>query len=85
MGYYAKFFTFYTYKNRVEGPLRIFAVSPLRVLFIRRKELPRLMNDILDELAPVKSMRVRDKDVPYMTSKWKSAIRAKRKATSNYT
>ena len=43
-----------------------------------------LMNDILDELAPVKSMRVRDKDVPYMTSKWKSAIRAKRKATSKY-
>ena len=43
-----------------------------------------LMNDILDEVAPVKSMRVRDKDVPYMTSKWKSAIRAKRKATSKY-
>ena len=42
------------------------------------------MNDVLDELAPVKSMRVRDKDVPYMTSKWKSAIRAKRKATSKY-
>ena len=36
-----------------------------------------LMNDILDEVAPVKSMRVRDKDVPYMTSKWNSAIRAK--------
>ena len=36
-----------------------------------------LMNDILDEVAPVKSMRVRDKDIPYMTSKWKSAIRAK--------
>ena len=43
-----------------------------------------LMSDILDEVAPVKSMRVRDKDVPYMTSKWKSAIRAKRKATSKY-
>ena len=43
-----------------------------------------LMNDILDELAPVKSMRVRDNDVPYMTSEWKSAIRAKRKATSKY-
>ena len=45
------------------------------------------MNDILDEVAPVKSIRVRDKDVPYMTSKWKSAIRAiraKRKATSKY-
>ena len=43
-----------------------------------------LMNDLLDEVAPVKSMRVRDKDVPYMTSKWKSAIRAKRKAMSKY-
>ena len=42
------------------------------------------MNDMLDELPPVKSMRVWDKDVPYMTSKWKSAIRAKRKATSKY-
>ena len=43
-----------------------------------------LMNDILDEVAPIKSMRVRDKDVPYMTSEWKSAIRAKRKTTSKY-
>ena len=43
-----------------------------------------LINDILDELAPIKSMRVRDNDVPYMTSEWKSAIRAKRKATSKY-
>ena len=40
------------------------------------------MNDILDEVAPVKEMRVRDKDVPYMTSDWKSEIRAKRKATA---
>ena len=40
------------------------------------------MNDILDELAPVKSMTVRD--VPNMTSKWKSAIRAKQKATSKH-
>ena len=29
-------------------------------------------------------MRVRDKDVPYMTSHWKSAIRAKRKANDKY-
>ena len=29
-------------------------------------------------------MRVRDKDVPNMTSEWKSAIRAKRKATSKH-
>ena len=43
-----------------------------------------LMNNILDEVAPVKKMRVRDKDVPYMTSHWKSAIRAKRKANDKY-
>ena len=43
-----------------------------------------LINDILDDVAPVKSMRVRDKDVPFMTSEWKSAIRAKRKATSKH-
>ncbi|PFX12956.1 putative RNA-directed DNA polymerase from transposon X-element [Stylophora pistillata] len=43
-----------------------------------------LMNDILDKVAPVKRMRVRDKDVPYMTSHWKSAIRAKRKVNDKY-
>ena len=37
-----------------------------------------LMNDILDEVAPVKKIKTRDKDVPYMT------IRAKRKATIKY-
>ena len=29
-------------------------------------------------------MRVRDKDVTYMTSDWKSAIKAKYKATAKY-
>ena len=43
-----------------------------------------LMNDILDELAPVKNVRVRDKDVPYMASEWKNAIRAKRKVSLKY-
>ena len=42
------------------------------------------MNHILDEVAPVKKMRVRDEDVPYMTSHWKSAITAKRKANDKY-
>ena len=32
------------------------------------------MNDVLNDLAPVKNMRVRDKDVPYTTPEWKSAI-----------
>ena len=43
-----------------------------------------IMNDVLNDLAPVKNMRVRDKDVPYMTLEWKSAIRAKRKANAKY-
>ena len=42
------------------------------------------MNNILDEVAPVKKMRVREKEVPYMTNQWKSAIRAKRKANDKY-
>lgn len=42
------------------------------------------MNDILDEVAPMKRMRVRYKDVPYMISDRKNAIRAKRKATARY-
>ena len=43
-----------------------------------------IMNDVLNDLAPVKKMRVCDKDVPYMTPEWKSAIRAKRKANAKY-
>ena len=42
------------------------------------------MNDVLNDLAPVKNMRVHDKDVPYMTPEWKSAIRAKLKANAKY-
>ena len=43
-----------------------------------------LIKNILDELAPVKSMRVRNNDVPYTTSEWKRAIRVKRKAIFKY-
>ena len=43
-----------------------------------------LMKNIVDEHTPVKTMRVRDRDVPYMTTKWKNAIRAKRKAEAKY-
>ena len=43
-----------------------------------------LMKNIVDEHAPVKTMRVRDHDVPCMTTKWKNAIRAKRKAEAKY-
>ena len=43
-----------------------------------------LVKNIVDEHAPVKTMRVRDHDVPYMTTKWKNAIRVKRKAEAKY-
>ena len=34
---------------------------------------------MLDKHMPLKSMRVREKDVPYITAEWKQAIRKKRK------
>ena len=43
-----------------------------------------LMKSIVDEHAPIKTMRVRGQDVPYMTTKWKNAMRAKWKAEARY-
>ncbi|KAL9977046.1 hypothetical protein ACROYT_G014409 [Oculina patagonica] len=43
-----------------------------------------LMANITDENLPLKKMRVRAKDVPYMTTNWKNAIRAKRRALATY-
>ena len=40
--------------------------------------------DIVDECFPLKKMRVRSEDVPYMTTLWKNAIRAKRRAAAKY-
>ncbi|CAB4042704.1 Hypothetical predicted protein, partial [Paramuricea clavata] len=37
------------------------------------------VNNVLDKHMPLKSMRVRAKDVPYITAEWKQAIRKKRK------
>ena len=39
---------------------------------------------IVDECFPLKKMRVRSEDVSYMTTSWKNAIRAKRRATVKY-
>lgn len=41
-------------------------------------------NVLMNNMAPVKKMNVREKDVPYMTHHWKSAIRAERKANDKY-
>ena len=43
-----------------------------------------LLTNIIDENLPSKKMKVRAEDVPYMTTNWKNAIRAKRKALANY-
>lgn len=42
------------------------------------------MTELLDDHLPIKQMRVREKDVPYMTSDWKKAIRQKRKAAKRF-
>ena len=38
----------------------------------------------MDEYLPIKQMKVRDNDVPYMTMDWKNAIRAKRRFSKMY-
>ena len=43
-----------------------------------------LLTQIIDELMPKKEMRVREKDVPYMTPEWKVAIRARRRAARRF-
>ena len=40
------------------------------------------LNSILDEHAPIKKMKVREKD--YMTTNWKKAIRTKRRFSKRY-
>ena len=42
------------------------------------------MQDIVDECFPQKKKRVRDNNTPYMTTAWKHAIRAKRRAFKKY-
>lgn len=43
-----------------------------------------LMTSIVDEHLPVKKMRVKPQDVPYMSREWKNATRAKRRAARKY-
>ncbi|KAK3744231.1 hypothetical protein QZH41_004610 [Actinostola sp. cb2023] len=43
-----------------------------------------LFNTILHDHAPIKKMKVRVKDVPYMTMEWKHAIRKKRRYAKRY-
>lgn len=43
-----------------------------------------LLDNIIDEHLPEKKMRVRERDVPYMNTQWKNAIRQKRKYAKIY-
>lgn len=43
-----------------------------------------LLDFVTENHAPIKKMRVRAKDVPYMTNEWKKAIREKRKYAKRY-
>ena len=43
-----------------------------------------LLKEVVDEHMPWKRMRVRDGDVPYMTTEWKEAIRRRRKALRRF-
>lgn len=51
-------------------------VAPARDLYLQWKE--RFMK-IIDKHLPVKRIRVRKNDVPYMNAEWKATIRKKRK------
>ena len=43
-----------------------------------------LFSSIVDKHMPLKKMRFREKDVPYMTSEWKQAIKLKRTYAQKY-
>lgn len=42
------------------------------------------INDVIDRHMPLKKMKVRERDVPYITTEWKKAIRRKRKAAKKH-
>eukprot|EP00794_Sanderia_malayensis_P001606 gene1606-1777_t len=44
----------------------------------------KMVTEIINQHLPIKKMRVRAKDAPYMTSEWKKSIRQKRKFAKIY-
>ena len=44
-----------------------------------------LMNQVLDDHVPLRRMKVRAHDVPYMNRNWKKAIRRKKRYAKKYT
>jgi len=41
-------------------------------------------NKVMDKLMPIKPMRVRKRDVPFLTAEWKMAIRMKCRSAKRY-
>ena len=90
--HHSKVITFPHFKNLNTGKLKeTLSIAPWHVdeMFHWRDVsllwlLKKLLRTILQEHLPMKKMKVRARDVPFMTSGWKSAIRAKRKFAKRY-
>ena len=89
--YPSKVMLFWSFKNVNEEELvRNLSVAPWHVGEIfdsvddRYFYWSKLANDILDNHVPQERLRVRSRDVEYMTPKWKIAIRMKRKYTRKF-
>ena len=87
--YPSKVISFRSVKNE-EELLKDFSVAPRHVGNIfdsvddRYFYWSKLVNDVLDNHALQKKLRVWSRDVEYMTPEWKTAIRMKRKYTKKF-
>lgn len=43
-----------------------------------------LLKSIVNEHLPIRDIKARDNDVPYMTKEWKNAIKVKRRFSKKY-
>ena len=89
--YPSKVISFRSFKNLNEDELlKDLSVAPRQVGNIfysvddRYFYWSKLVNDVLDNHAPKKKLRVWSRDVGYMTPEWKKAIRMKRKYTKKF-
>ena len=89
--YESKVLTVRSYKERNEQQLRMdLDMAPWHVSTIfdsiddQYSYWHTLLASIINDHAPLKKMRVRAKDVPYMTLEWKKAIRKKRRYAKRY-
>ena len=87
--YPSKVISFRSVKNE-EELLKDLSVAPRHVGNIfdsvddRYFYWSKLVNDVLDNHAPQKKLRVWSRDVEYMTPEWKTAIRMKRKYSKKF-